>query len=294
MTEKKKTILIVDDEPEILRMLSFRLSTSGYEILTAKNGLDGLEKAKSALPDLILLDIMMPKLDGLQVKERLNREEATADIPVIFLSALGTPSSKVEGFRLKADDYIVKPFESTELLARIEVAINRRRNYEALAFTDGLTGLQNVHFFKKQFHTFFNLAKRYKRVFSLVLMDINNLKKINDTYGHLAGDSVIQLTAQTMKDVFREADILVRYGGDEFVVLFPETVEAQASNAVKRFKEKIQAEQAKAASGGQKIAFSISAGIASYDENMASEAEIFELADKNMYEDKMAAKRGGL
>ena len=122
----KKKVLIVDDEVDFLEMLKIRLEANNYEVITAANGEDALDKVKSQKPDAVLLDIMMPEVDGYRVKARLAEDRQTAGIPVIFLTAKGFISDKVAGLSLGVDDYIVKPFEPEELLARIATAINRR------------------------------------------------------------------------------------------------------------------------------------------------------------------------
>lgn len=274
-----KTILVVDDEPDILMVTSKRLEVSGYEVMTARNYAEALDSARKKTPDLILLDVMMPGIDGFEVKERFNKDASLADIPVIFLTAREAMQDKMKGFKLGIDDYITKPYDPRELLARVDSALKRREHYVEISMTDGLTGLYNIHFFKKQIKEFFAIAKRYKQVFSLALIDVDGLKKTNDTCGHIAGDRVLKNLSAAAKKVLREADIITRYGGDEFAVILPNVNESQAKTAMERLKSEIGSET-----------FSISVGIAEYKDSFKSEDELFALADAMMYDDKRIKK----
>jgi two-component system, cell cycle response regulator len=285
----KANVLIVDDEPDILESLAKILIRDGYSVRMARDGQEALICASEFMPDLILLDIMMPQMDGKDVKMALDKDPKTAEIPVIFLSAKGRPEDKVEGLKLQPEDYVTKPFEVSELRARIETVLKRHRHYEVKAMTDGLTGLENFQSFKKQIEVLFNIAKRYERPFSVAVMDLDNLKTINDAHGHQAGDDAIKLVADTMKQIFREADILIRYGGDEFVVLFPECDWEQADVALSRFKTKL-GEYSVPLAGGSGIPVSVSAGLASYERSIPNGSALFNRADAEMYRQKAQKK----
>lgn len=281
-----KKILIADDEDDLVRILEKRLSDIGYQVYKASDGVRALEVVKDTPPDLILLDIMMPHLDGLEVKDILNRDAATAAIPVIFLTAKSTIADKTRGLRQGADDYITKPFDFDELLARVDAALSRRQFYEDLSMRDGLTGLYNFNFFKKQFSLFFSMSVRYHRVFSIAIADVDNFKKINDTYGHTIGDSVLIKVAQALRDTLRGSDIITRYGGDEFAVIFPESDEAQTDNAMKRVKERIDGKVFAFDEGRSSISFSISSGVATFSRDFTAESQMFDAADTRMYKEK--------
>ena len=283
---EKKRILVVDDEEDLVTVLKTRLSNAGYEVLENYDGRSALATAEKARPDLILLDVILPDINGMELKNRLNNNEATAHIPVIFLTAMGEVESKLEGLRLGADDYITKPFNSEELLARIRAALDRRDFYERISMIDGLTGLPNVTYFNKQFNLFFSIAKRYGKTFSLAIMDIDNFKSINDTYGHVAGDFVLKEFALIAKKCFRSSDTVARYGGDEFTVIMPETNKEQAAVSIKRLKETILKAGLLQYNHTIQIAYSVSAGVTSYEERFQNSTEMFELADKMLYADK--------
>jgi len=283
----KKTILIVEDEKSVVAILGEILSAAGYETCAVLDPKKALETAKQVMPDLILLDIVFPTYDGFRIKNELNKDGSTSGIPVIFLTVKGEVSEKIKGFGLGADDYIVKPFDREELVARIEARLRKKNFYEEIAMVDGLTGLYNYKFFDKQFALFFNAAKRYKTTFSIIMLDIDKLKKINDNYGHMAGDFVLQTFAKQAKKVFREADVIIRYGGDEFVVIMPETDAKHAEFAVKRMKDAVNGKIFNMPERDIKISFSVSAGIADFTEELKEQQEMFEIADKKLYEDKL-------
>ena len=227
MNNKKESILVADDETDILTGLARVLENVGYQVYTATNGNEAVQKAAELVPDLILLDVLMPGMDGKEVKARLNSDSALAEILVIFLSAKKDTNDKLDGFQLEAEDYITKPFEIVELLARVRSVLRRKKHYEEISMTDGLTGLANMHLLKRELDLFFNIAKRYKHFFSIAVFDIDNLKTINDSFGHHVGDEVIKWVAASLKKCLREADVIARCGGDEFVAIFPHTADKQ-------------------------------------------------------------------
>jgi two-component system, cell cycle response regulator len=290
VSEKQK-ILVVDDDPDNIETLRELLEVRGYDIQAACNGEEALRIVAGTRVDAILLDIVMPGMDGLNVKAKLNENSQSATIPVIFVTAKDAVPDKVRGLGVGADDYITKPFHAEELLARVRAALNRRGVYEQISMTDGLTGLYNTAFFNKQFALFFGMGKRYKKIFSLALIDLNNFKEINDTYGHAAGDFVLKNFASIARAALRQVDIVTRYGGDEFAIIMPEVNLAQASVAVDRLRKNITARVLNFHGAPAGIAFSISVGVASYDDSFTGESKMFELADSRLYEDKRSKGR---
>lgn len=279
-------ILIVDDEPDLLTILGKRLSDAGYQVFTASTGKVAFMKVKEIMPDLILLDILIPELNGLDLKARLNQHISTASIPVIFLTAKNMIEDKVEGLQIGADDYITKPFNTDELLARISAVLNRRKFYEKVSMSDSLTGLYNANFFRKQLTLSFNMAKRYNQIFSLAIIDIDNFKTINDTFGHAAGDFILKKFSTIMNMVLRKTDIITRYGGDEFAVILQGADEKLAGRVMKKLHNKIKNKHFVYKSTGEKISFSVSVGIAAFQNGFKDETALFELADANMYRNK--------
>jgi len=279
-----KGILIADDDQEILIVLENQLLKAGYRVFKADNGRKALELAETLIPDLAVFDINMPGLNGLQVMEKLNESTATADVPVIFLTAKNTVREKVEGLDLGAYDYITKPYNKEELLARVGAAL-RKSEKDKLSDVDFMTGLYNKRYFEKQFQQFSEIGRRYGEIFSLAVVDLDGLKSINDIYGHVAGDLAIKKLSITMKQAFRHADIICRYGGDEFVVILPKTDEPGAEGLRKRLQHlstKILFINDK---NGNEIKLSASIGISTYRKGLNT-ALMFEIADRNMYADK--------
>ena len=233
-------ILVADDEPTNRSLIQRRLERTGYRVITAQNGQEAVEKAVEAAPDLIILDVMMPVMDGLQACRSIKDNEATRDIPIIFLSARDETDVKVSALGIGANDYISKPFNAEELLARVEVALRLRFERDRLresaeeararaemaqerSLTDPLTGLLNRYGLQISLAHELAEARRYNRPLSCLMIDVDRFKTINDTYGHITGDVALQQIASVLTQVVRRSDIVFRYGGEEFLALLPKT-----------------------------------------------------------------------
>lgn len=283
---KQRTILVIDDEKDIVSILTKYLADEGYLVHAVTDGNTAAAAAAKLVPDLIVLDVKMPGKDGYQIKAELNQNQVTANIPVIFLSSSVSTSDKIAGLRLRADDYVTKPFDIQELLVRIDTALNRRKHYEEIAMKDDLTGLPNANFFKQELATVFNIARRYGKTFTLGFIDINRFKEINDSLGHLTGDYVLRELARRMGLVLRKPDLLVRYGGDEFCMIMHEATAEKAEVAMGRLKEKVEGTLFEGLNGDKKIPVSISVGLVTYKDNFTNVEELMALADENMYRNK--------
>ncbi|MFH2145009.1 MAG: diguanylate cyclase [Candidatus Omnitrophota bacterium] len=280
----KKNILLIDDEEDVLKVVGRRLEKAGYNIWTAASAKDGLAVLETKNPDLILLDISMPEVDGIEMCKRIKERPEMATVPIVFFTALDSVEDKVRGFKLKVNDYITKPINYQELLARIESILSINEHYIDISVRDKLTGLYNYNYFDKQFSHIFDIAKRYGRIFSLVIVDINNFKRINDEYGHLCGNFFLEKVAENLRTSFRKVDIIARYGGDEFTVILPETTYEQADKLIERIRKNIGILELDYE--GKKVGTSLSFGFAAYSEKMEDKEVLFYAADQGMYRDK--------
>lgn len=220
------TLLIVDDEKQN-RLLLTELFGTTYKIIQAKNGVQALEKARQHRPDLILLDVLMPEMDGMGVLRELKRDDATRLIPVIFITALSSATDEANGLNLGAVDYISKPFHPPIVRVRVHnqlQLVHQRRLLEQLASLDGLTGIPNRRQFDATLLKEWHRCQRNQQPLSLIVADVDFFKKYNDALGHAAGDRVLQEVAATLRQAARRpGDLVARYGGEEFVLLLPET-----------------------------------------------------------------------
>ena len=244
----KGDILIVDDNPINLDLLSGMLLDRGYRVRVATNGRRALSAARSAVPDLIMLDINMPEMDGYEVCKQLKADELTGGIPVVFISALDNALDKVKAFQTGGADYVTKPFQFEEVLARIEIQLKisrlqremERKNAEleqsnlsleranrmlrALSYLDGLTGIANRRHFEESLEQEWRRATRTGGPLSLLMVDIDRFKALNDSCGHQYGDDCLRQVADALSETLKRAgDLAARYGGEEFAVVLPGT-----------------------------------------------------------------------
>lgn len=229
---EQPTILIVDDAKENIRILAELLKPE-YKVRAAINGEKALEIAFSENPpDLILLDVIMPGIDGYEVCRRLKADPLTKGIPIIFVTGKVNEDEEIFGFNLGAVDYIKKPFNSVVVKARVgmHIELKQYRDYlENMSYLDGLTGIPNRRKFNEYLESTWNLAVRACIPVSVVMMDIDLFKQYNDSYGHQGGDiCLIQIAHALSRVVIRKTDLLARYGGEEFVCVLPNTNEDSA------------------------------------------------------------------
>lgn len=234
-------ILIVDDHEDNVELLRAHLESRGYRTESASNGLEALERVHDLHPDLVLLDVMMPKMDGFEVVRRIKGDPSLPFTPVIMQTALDTTQHLVEGLAAGADDYISKPINFAELEARVKSLLRIKGLQEALearerelqrvnmqlltmARTDSLTGLDNRRHVEERLDEMFEHARRLNEPLAVVMCDLDRFKSVNDTYGHQAGDAVLRQLGLLLRGEAREIDRVGRYGGEEFMLLLPGTV----------------------------------------------------------------------
>jgi two-component system, cell cycle response regulator len=251
-------ILIVDDHEDNIELLRARLEARGYRIDTAMDGEQALARVAERTPDLILLDVMMPRLDGFEVVRRLKADRTLPFIPIILQTALDSTEHKVEGLDAGADDYITKPINFAELEARVKSMLRIKGLQDALeererelsevnsrllkmAQTDSLTELDNRRYLEQRLDEMFEHSRRLKEPVAVVLCDLDRFKSVNDTYGHQVGDVVLKELARILKREAREIDRVGRYGGEEFMLLLPGTVLDAAVTFAERARKAVEA-----------------------------------------------------
>src|SRR5258706_12976935 len=256
--KKKKRILVVDDHEDNIELLRARLEARGYEIHAASDGQAALDQVERVIPDLILLDVMMPKMDGMEVVRRLKANKNLPFIPVIMQTALDTTANKVEGLDAGADDYITKPINFAELEAKVNALLriksletelrDRKTEVEVLndkltriSLTDGLTEIDNRRCLEERLHEMWQHSVRLHEPIALIMCDIDKFKSVNDNYGHQAGDSVLKEVARLLKEDAREIDRVGRYGGEEFLLILSGTVLDAAVTFAERLRERVEA-----------------------------------------------------
>ncbi len=233
-----EVILVVDDDPDVARFIEVNLRAAGYEVHVASDGEEALAKAVEIRPDLILLDVMMPKLDGFEVAQRLRRDSRTNSCSIIMLTAKALSADKVLGLSSGADDYIIKPFDPVELLARVKGTLRRAREMRALSPLTGLPGNIRIQ------EEIRRLVGEDPQAFGVLYLDLDNFKAYNDHYGFVRGDRAIQATARLIAEVVNEMGaqnaFIGHVGGDDFVIIVPANeAEAAAEALCRRFDEEV-------------------------------------------------------
>jgi len=289
------TILVIDDSKLIAHVAKNILSKQGHEVLLAEDGETGLDIAKDNEPDLILLDLILPGIDGYGVCQRIKNDSNIADIPVIMLTSKAEHADKVRGLELGASDYVTKPFDEGELLARVNTHLRIKELHESLqeknrqllemANRDGLTGLYNHRYFQETLFKDFQRAVRYKESLSCIMFDVDHFKKFNDTYGHQTGDVVLKTLGGLVKELMRDSDLAARYGGEEFTLILYHTTKNDAVMIAERLRKTV--EQHKFKSENLILNVTISIGVASYYHPDIQDAKtLIECADKALYKAK--------
>lgn len=281
-------ILILDDDVVTLNILKEIFRKSGYSVILCSNSFEVIRKIKENKIDIAIIDLILPEMDGFEIIELIRKTEP--ELPVIMLSGNSNTENKIRALRIGADDYITKPFEEKELIARVERALARALNFKAISIEDGLTVAYTKCYFWRKIEEIKGAYQRNKKTFSVAFVDMDDFKNINDTYGHLTGDEALKCFVYALKSSLRFTDYVFRFGGDEFVILFPETNEKKAYNALERFRNSINYEKCMKDNIGIAFEGSFSAGITEIKGIDDEVEDIIKRADMALYEAKAKGK----
>ena len=310
-------ILIVDDVPANIKILR-ELLVGDFELFLATNGEMAVEVAESKLPDLILMDVMMPVMDGITACGILRTKPETAAIPVIFITAKNEVEDMVKGFEVGGVDYVTKPFHPAELNARVRTHLELKASREQLlksgrqleyanrqledrndqlnnaieqlniaVMTDPLTGLHNRRYMTQAIEQEKLRFKRTQRPFTLVISDIDHFKGVNDNYGHECGDEVLKQVSRTLRGLLRDQDHIARWGGEEFLMMLPETNLKGASAVADRIRLAVAETDTRCSDHEVKVTMTF--GVAEF-RNIVSVDEIIRNADSALYDGKEAGR----
>ncbi len=286
-------ILVVDDEQDICTLISGFLSGEGYTVITAQNGEEGLRLFKEESPDLVITDIKMPGRNGIDLLRDIKTADSTMD--VIVLTGHSDELTAIDCLHCGAYDYLLKPLEEMDLLlASIQRAIQKRRlearnlqlvkKLEEMAIRDPLTGIYN----HRHLHTCLSeeIARslRYEHPFSIMMIDIDRFQKVNDTFGHLVGDFVLKRLVRLLEERMRLTDTIFRYGGEEFIILLPETEKNKAMRVADRLLDAIRNYTFDC--DGHRVQITISIGSAMFPEEARDISTLVGLADRRLYRAK--------
>jgi two-component system, cell cycle response regulator len=288
-------VLLIDDDLEIHELVAARLQDERIELLDAHGGSEGLRKARELEPDLILLDVDMPSPDGFEVCRRLKADLATAGIPIVFLTGASSSEEKIQGLDLGATDYVTKPFDPAELKARVRASLRTKYLLDLLnkkAQIDGLTGLWNRAYFHERLEQEISLARRQQRPVACILADADHFKSINDRFGHPFGDDALRTIASAIAEACRREDVVCRFGGEEFIILTPQTDLAGAAIHAERVRQVVRGKSL--SHRGTAVPLTLSFGVAAvaardFDSDRI-EAKLIELADAALYRAKQAGR----
>ncbi len=291
-------VLIVEDDREIRDMVTMMVKSMGYTVVTAVNGKDAFTRLRGQSVDIVLLDLMMPEMDGFEFCQKAREDPTLHDLHIIITSARDALEDKVRGLELGAADYLTKPFSLTELQARIKVGERivryqkmlraQQSLLEDLVRKDELTGLANRRSVEERLREELPRTERYKHALSVLLADIDHFKTVNDTYGHSYGDFVLKEVAQAFARQCRATDLCARYGGEEFVILLPETSLPEARLVAERLCVAVR--DLSFTQAGKAVHVTASFGVTSVNtDHPESLDELLEQADQALY----AAKRNG-
>lgn len=291
--QARPRLLLVDDQPINIQTL-YQIFHADHEVFMASNGAQALEFCQRTPPDLILLDVVMPEMDGLEVCRRLKADVATVDIPIIFVTAQSDPTDETRALETGGVDFITKPLTPAVVRARVKTHLTLKAQNDLLrmlVFIDGLTGVANRRRFDEALQAEWRHCRRNDLPLTLLLLDIDYFKRYNDHYGHQAGDACLQSVAATIKErLSRAHDLVARYGGEEFVCLMPECDLAAGQAMAEELRKAVEAKGIPHADSSTANMVTLSIGVATMKPNADCGPEfLVSAADAALY----MAKSGG-
>jgi two-component system, cell cycle response regulator len=292
-------ILVVEDDIGSRRLVTVRLTAAGHEVVEAKDGQYAWELFEREPFQIVITDWMMPRLDGPGLIQKIRSSNQQNYTYIIMLTAIDDKPNIVIGLEAGADEYLTKPFDAKELLARVasgeriikleEQLIKARRQMETLAMQDGLTGLMNRRAIEEHARNELTLAKRKERPLSIIMLDVDHFKDVNDQYGHSTGDQILRHMAETLTKNLRHYDRIGRWGGEEFVVILPDTEIIEAVAVADRMRI-ATAETQIPLENGESYAVKISLGVAYATGSYPSLEKLVDAADLAMYQAKQTGR----
>ena len=298
MKSKKITILVVDDEPVARDTIAELLVEAGYRVLSAPGGRNALEILEQQTGiDLIVSDLMMPQIDGIALTKEIRG--MGLNIPIIVITGFATIELAVETMKAGAADFITRPFNNEQIkitikkvleTKRLQKLAGEREFYKQLSNCDEMTGLANYRSCQETLENETERAKRYSRLLSIMMIDIDDFKCCNDTYGHLAGDAAMMQIAGLIKKQTRTSDFVARYGGEEFMVILPETTIEEASFVAERIREAIEQHPFVSEEGVPIASLSVTIGLSSLPDRASTKKDLIRTADIALYKGKVSGK----
>jgi diguanylate cyclase (GGDEF)-like protein len=304
---RKFRVLIVDDDVDSVDLLWRWLAMEGYDVSIARTGAEALQTIASARPDLVLLDLLIPPPDGLAVIRAVKRDRDMSTIPIVVMTVKRDMASKIEALRTGADDFIVKPFHFDELDAVLRASLKKRYLYTSLeranrqlreanekllklSITDDRTNLHNDRYLKRRLGEEFKRARRYGMPLSVMMLDLDHFKQVNDKYGHDCGDQVLAEFACVLTDNAREIDIVGRYGGEEFLIVLPNTDAIRAAVVAERIRK--AAEEQVYRYKEFLVRITVSIGLASFPANpsVRTDADLLRASDEALFRAKQTTR----
>ncbi|MDD5633778.1 MAG: diguanylate cyclase [Candidatus Omnitrophica bacterium] len=291
----KERILVIEDDEAFQKTLVNLLEKKGYSAIGVGDGKEAIKTAKRIVFDLIVADVRLPGIDGLETIEKIREDENNKNARTLIVTGYADTETPIRAIRLGVDDYIHKPFKMEVFLHSVNRLIKdyrmekRVKYYRRLSILDGLTEVFNHRYFHEIIVREMKRAERYAHPLSVLMIDIDDFKKYNDTYGHLAGDRALKKATHVFNTYLRNVDMIFRYGGEEFTILLPETDKVEAVNVAERIRQKVE-ETRFELDEPQTAKITVSIGVVCFPEDATEKEPLLQKVDKALYQAKKSGK----